>query len=168
MSWPDDKVRLYAAHRATLVDYAMPIVGDRARAEDVVQEAFIRYSPAATADIQNPLGYLCRIVRNLAYDISRKRTAENRILKDDRSWWKEPTGMATPEQTASDREQLREVHEALALLSPQVRQAVNMHRGGAHTYQQIADSLGVSVNTAYRWVQEGVAQIATHLASSDG
>jgi len=161
-------VRLYAAHRATLIEYAMPIVGDRARAEDVVQEAFIRYSPpAAGADIQNPLGYLCRIVRNLAYDLSRRRATETRVLKDDRSWWKEPAGAATPEKTASDREQLREVHEALALLSPQVRQAVNMHRGGAHTYEQIADALGVSVNTAYRWVQEGVAEIATHLASSE-
>lgn len=168
MNWPEDKVRLYAIHRAALIEYAVPIVGDRTRAEDIVQEAFIRYTPAAAGnDIRNPLGYLCRIVRNLAYDLGRRRAAEHRVLKDDRSWWREPTETATPEKTLSDRQQLREVQAALSSLPPQVRQALNMHRGGGHTFQEIADALGVSVNTAFRWVNEGVAHVATHLASSD-
>ena len=31
------KLRLFLAHRTALIDYATPIVGDRAQAEDVVQ-----------------------------------------------------------------------------------------------------------------------------------
>ncbi|MCD6074877.1 MAG: hypothetical protein K0Q70_1760, partial [Rhodospirillales bacterium] len=38
------KLTLFLTHRTALIDYAAPIVGDRSRAEDVVQEAFIRFS----------------------------------------------------------------------------------------------------------------------------
>ena len=57
---------LYLAHRVELVDYATAIVGDRARGEDVVQEAFLRLD-AATAGrtLDEPVGYLRRIIRTL-------------------------------------------------------------------------------------------------------
>src|SRR3546814_20421537 len=76
------KLNLYLRHRAELIDYATPIVGDRALAEDVVQDAWLRFSEAGSHDaktrlIRQPVGYLYRIVRNLALDISRRQTAEN-------------------------------------------------------------------------------------------
>lgn len=44
----DAKLRLYLAHRTALVEYATPIVGDRMRAEDVVQgEEFLLSKPLA-------------------------------------------------------------------------------------------------------------------------
>ena len=169
MSWPDEKVLLYTTHRAALVEYALPIVGDRTRAEDVVQEAFMRFVPqgSAEADVQNPLGYLYRIVRNLAYDLTRRRAVEDRALRDDRSWWKVPSDARTPEQDLSHREQLAAVEAALAELPPPVRRAVTMHRSGDFTLQQIADALDVSLNTAHRWVRQGIARVAMRLAQPD-
>ena len=69
-----DSVRLdlFLAHRSALIDYAQPIVGCRARAEDVVQEAYLRFAAATDRErpaddrILQPVGYLYRIVRNLA------------------------------------------------------------------------------------------------------
>src|SRR3546814_15147734 len=80
------KLNLYLRHRAELIDYATPIVGDRALAEDVVQDAWLRFSEAGSHDaktrlIRQPVGSLYRIVRNLAPDISRRQTSEN--LADD-------------------------------------------------------------------------------------
>ncbi len=169
MSWPDDKVLLYTTHRAALIEYALPIVGDRTRAEDVVQEAFMRFAPQGSveADIQNPLGYLYRIVRNLAYDLTRRRAVEDRVLKDDRSWWKAPSDTLTPEQDLSHRQQLDALEAALAELPPLVRRAVTMHRSGDFTLQQIADTLDVSLNTAHRWVRQGIARVAMNLAQPD-
>src|SRR3546814_2652242 len=62
------KLNLYLRHRAELIDYATPIVGDRALAEDVVQDAWLRFSEAGSHDaktrlIRQPVGYLYRIVR---------------------------------------------------------------------------------------------------------
>jgi RNA polymerase sigma-70 factor (ECF subfamily) len=70
----DARLKLYLTHRAALIDYATPIVGCRARAEDVVQEAYIRFVPARVADarIEQPVAYLYRIVRNVALDWTRR------------------------------------------------------------------------------------------------
>lgn len=73
----DDKLQLYLSHRAALLDYAAPIVGCRARAEDVVQEAWLRFSRQDdSADIRHPASYLYRIVRNLALDQTRRNATE--------------------------------------------------------------------------------------------
>jgi RNA polymerase sigma-70 factor (ECF subfamily) len=164
----DAKLRLYLTHRAALVEYATPIVGDRMRAEDVVQEAFIRFAPAKVSSpdavIGPPLGYLYRIVRNLAYDFTRRRAAEQRHSVEAPSWWMVPATPRTPEQELSHQQDLEQIEAVLAELSPQVRQAVEMHRLGGYTLQEIADQLGVSLNTAHRWVREAVVKVAVRLS----
>jgi RNA polymerase sigma factor (sigma-70 family) len=165
VSAADEKVQLYLAHRAALVEYALPIVGDRTRAEDVVQEAFIRFAPDK-APIGQPLGYLYRIVRNLAYDFTRRRSAERRHDGEPRAWWLVPVTPRTPEQELSHRQDLEQVEAILAGLPPRVRQAVEMHRLDGHTLQEIARELGVSVNTAHRWVREAVVKLAMRLGDS--
>src|SRR3546814_20723340 len=75
------KLNLYLRHRAELIDYATPIVGDRALAEDVVQDAWLRFSDAGSHDaktrlIRQPVGYLYRIVRYLALAISLRPPSE--------------------------------------------------------------------------------------------
>lgn len=164
----DDRLQIYLAHRAALVEYALPIVGDRMRAEDVVQEAFIRFAPAnaspGEAAIGQPLGYLYRIVRNLAYDFTRRRAAEQRHGSEGRAWWSVPQSPRTPEQELSHRQDLEQVEAVLAGLAPRVRRAVEMHRMGGHTLQEIADELDVSVNTAHRWVREAVVALALRLS----
>lgn len=168
----EEKLQIYLTHRAALVEYALPMVGgDRMRAEDVVQEAFIRFSPgrasAADTTVTQPLGYLYRIVRNLAYDFSRRRAAEQRHLQEAPSWWVIPSTPRTPEQELAHSQELERIDAILDQLSPQARKAVEMHRGGGHTLREIADCLGVSLNTAHRLVREGVARVAMHLSSSD-
>ncbi len=65
---------VFLAHRGELVSYAAAIVGDRTRAEDVVQEAYLRFDAAALGrPLDEPLGYLYRIVRNIALDGRRQR-----------------------------------------------------------------------------------------------
>lgn len=169
LSWAADKLHLYSTHRAALVEYALPIVGDRARAEDVVQEAFMRFSPrdALDADVQRPLGYLYRIVRNLAVDFTRRRSTEARVLADDRSWWLSPATIRTPEQDFSHEQHLQEIDRMLADTSPLVQKAVNLHRIHGLTLLQIAEALGVSTSSAHRLVREGLGIIAVHLTSSD-
>lgn len=159
------KLSLYLAHRTALVEYATPIVGDRMRAEDVVQEAYLRFVPGSAdgVRIEQPAAYLYRIVRNLAYDLRRRLSADQR--RDDARlvlMEAEPL-VPSPEEEALHRDELRRVEAALAELSPNVRRAFELRRVGGYTLQQIADELGVSLPTAGRWAQEALMHITRRL-----
>ena len=151
----DSSIRLdlFLAHRSALIDYAHPIVGCRTRAEDVVQEAYLRFAAATdhqrAADdrILQPVGYLYRIVRNLAVDWARHLAQEDRppsaVIEQVAS------AAPSPEQAALDRDQLRIVVAALAELPPRTRLAFELHRLQGETFPAIARRLGISVGLAH-------------------
>jgi RNA polymerase sigma-70 factor (ECF subfamily) len=170
MAQNDRKTQLFLLHRAALVDYATPIVGDRARAEDVVQEAFIRFAPGTTRPeptIEQPVAYLYRIVRNLAYDLTRRRALEQREQAAEPAWWMLPSGGRTPEQESVHRQEVEQVRAVLAALPPDQRRAVELHRFGGFTLAEVADELGVSIATVHRLVRDALVRIAAELASED-
>lgn len=166
MQHDDTRLKLYLTHRAALIDYATPIVGCRARAEDVVQEAYIRFVPARAAEarIEQPVAYLYRIVRNVALDWTRRFAAEARR---DEAGAAGVTATPSPEDTALFRDALRRVKAALSELPDPVRTAFEMHRLSGLTLQQIARQLGVSTATAGRWTHDALFHIARRLESGD-
>ena len=163
------KLELYLAHRSALVEYARPIVGCRSRAEDVVQEAWLRFSAASdkarpeTARIIQPVAYLFRIVRNLAIDLSRKLTTEAPHPSGDLALEDLPADMAGPEQEVMDRDQLQVVVVALAELPERTRRAFDLHRFGDKTFAEIGKILGISQGRAHALVQEAVAHCTAAL-----
>lgn len=161
---------LYLNHRLALIDYAQPIVGCRARAEDVVQEAYLRLAAAddtrAPADpIRQPVGYLYRIVRNLALDWVRHRAIEgDPATPEQRDAM--PAPMPTPEQQVLDRDQVRRLIAALEELPPRTRRAFAMHRLDGQTFPEIARHLGISVGLAHRLVKQALTHCAQRLDKS--
>lgn len=153
-------------HRTALVEYAAPIVGDRARAEDVVQEAYLRFVPSAgdaAPALDQPLAYLYRIVRNLALDLTRRRAMEQRQQTAETLWWMLPPLARTPEQDMLHRRDLARVENVLAGLPARMRQALEMHRLGGHTLGEVAKALNVSVPTAHRLVRDALVAVALHI-----
>jgi RNA polymerase sigma-70 factor (ECF subfamily) len=158
-----EKLDLFLTYRSALVDYVTPMVGDKARAEDVVQEAFIRFVPAgggAGPTVEQPVAYLYRVVRNLALDWVRRRALERRQEEAEPLWWMVPATPRTPEQELAHREALARTMAALEDLPHAARVAFEMHRFGGHTLQEIARRLGVSVPTAHRLVRDALVRIA--------
>ena len=159
---------LFMTHRGALVDYASGIVGDRARAEDVVQEAFLRFVSArdkSEVRVERPPAYLYRIVRNLAIDRIRQRALEQRRQVEEPAWWMLPSTPRTPEQELLHRQDLGCIAEALSELAPEARLAVEMHRFGGYTLSEIAARLDTSVPTAHRLVQDALVRIALRLGT---
>ena len=75
---------LYAAHRRVLIDAAQGVLGCRARAEDVVHDAFLKlWESGERHAIEDPLRYLFRMVRNLAIDRLRRQNLEGRYSADE-------------------------------------------------------------------------------------
>lgn len=179
---PDPWVlEIYLTHRSALVDYAVPIVGCRARAEDVVQDAFLRYSAQqavgmadgtsdGTSDpgqaIAHPVSYLYRIVRNLALD-GLRRSAVSGESADEAALARLPTATATPEQTTLDRDRLRLLAEALTELPERTRIAFDMHRIEGRSLQDVADRLGVSVVRAHQLVKDALRHASLRLDDED-
>jgi RNA polymerase sigma-70 factor (ECF subfamily) len=168
----DPKLQLYLAHRAALIDYAAPIVGCRVRAEDVVQEAWLRFSAAADKErteanqIVQPLAYLYRIVRNLALDLVRKLNAESVHPAGSVLLHEVPAAVPGPEQEAVDRNQVRVLAAALQELPPRTRLAFDLHRFGGKTFAEIGAVLGISQARAHGLVQEAVAYCIARLSRS--
>ena len=182
MTYDQLTLDLYLAHRGALIDYAQPIVGCRSRAEDVVQEAYLRFAQAdqrgadqrgadqgradqdrpALEQIRHPAGYLYRIVRNLALDWARHRALEGDAPAPDQLD-RLPAAMPTPEQTALDRDQLRRLMAALGELPARTRLAFEMHRLEGRTFPEIARHLDVSVGFAHRLVKQALTHCADRL-----
>jgi len=162
----DRNLELYLSHRGALVRYANRLVKDAARAEDLVQEAFLRLSGAtATTIFEEPLAYLHRIVRNMALDLARHLAVESRYevggVEDLAA--SVPDTLPSPEAAAATREQFHQLLRALDELPERTRIAVEMHRLGGYKLREIAAHLNVSISTAHALVAEGVEYCQTRI-----
>lgn len=163
---PERSLSLYLAHRRKLVDYASGILGDAARAEDVVQEAFLKFRTAASGRLlEEPVGYLYRVVRNLSVDGLRRLALEDRHVScgADGAAAEVSEDFPSPEQAVIARQDLQRVVAAMAELPDRTRIALEMHRFGGCTLQEIASHFGVSISMAQVLVRDGVRHCARSL-----
>lgn len=152
---------VFISKRSALVDYATPLVGDRSRAEDVVQEAFLRFAPTVEqgTTVNDPIRYLFRIVRNLAFDFRRRKVLERRQEEGEPEWWMVPAEVRTPEQDLIYSQAVDSIEAALATLAPDARRALELHRFGGFNIAEVADHMGWSKSKTHRILQEAVARV---------
>ncbi|MFT3802322.1 MAG: sigma-70 family RNA polymerase sigma factor [Burkholderiaceae bacterium] len=150
---------LYTSHRKDLVSYAGQFSGDRALAEDIVQEAWLRFDRAtAQRFLDEPLGYLKRIVRNIALDGRRREQVEIRLLlpQNEAAVDTTPDESPSPEAQLLQRERLALVEAAFAELPERTRIAVRLHRVENKKIREIAEHLGLSTSYVHSLIVEGV------------
>lgn len=158
MAPADPSLATYLAHRADLLKYADSIVRDRAGAEDLVQEAWLRFSsPAAqAAPITHPTSYLYSIVRNLARDWLR-RSSSNLVHPSAVEVMEAvPCDAPSAEQVLYYRDELRAFDAVLSELPERTQRALILYRYEKWTLQEIADVLGVSVARVHTLVKQAM------------
>lgn len=160
----------YITNRPVLIDYACRLLGSREAAEDVVQEAYIRFvaSLDTAPPARHPRAYLFRVVRNLALNLRRRDQYERRQLQQEVPDWGLPAALPTPEETVRFCEGVQRVMDVLSQLSEAQRVALQMHRVGGHSMKEIAAHLGVSERTAYRLAQTALAEVGLQLRGGEG
>lgn len=169
MQRPARLLRLFASQRRRLIAEAARMTGDTASAEDVVQEAWIRLSQNATdTRIAEPVGYIRRVVRNLALDEYRQRQRRERMLSSEAADDPETlaSNAAAVDRTLMAKQELALVTAELARMPPRMRRAVELHRLSGAPLREIAAELGVSITTAHTLVVEGVERCRKCLRSS--
>lgn len=155
---------LFVSRRRELVAYARAIIGDQGLAEDIVQDAYIRLDRAEKSrpegeTLEGPVGYLFRVVRNLAIDRRRKlgRESSYMIPGEAADTARIAGDQPSPETTVIARDELRRLNAALAELPERSRIALEMYRLGGYRFTEIAAYLGVSVGTAHSLVVNALA-----------
>lgn len=155
---------MFMRHRSALVDYASPIVGCRARAEDVVQEAYIRFAAADAAnEVASPTSYLYRIVRNLAIDTVRREHRQSPGLITEQQFAELPVDAPSVDRVLDGRRRLAQLEAAVAELPERTRRIFILNRLHGLTYQQIADELDVSISTVQKHLMQALAHAMSKL-----
>lgn len=143
-------------------------VGNRAVAEDLVQDAFLatrRAYPDKGVDELRPL--LFTTLRNLTVNYLKsgdfKRQCASTEIGDvgDRLACHRS---ATPERQVMDSQLLELAEQVIAAMPPRKREALRLHRFEDLTYDEIAAHLSVSRSTVKKDIADAVAQIAERLA----
>ncbi|MBS0967190.1 sigma-70 family RNA polymerase sigma factor [Acetobacter okinawensis] len=166
-----DNLSLFVQNRKRLVDYATTVTGTTTQSEDIVQEAWVRFSTVSQADpnfVREPLRYLFRIVRNIALDGRRAHISRSRYVISDNgseTTHLQPDERAVPEVEILHRQQLAIVRDALAELPERTRIAVELHRLEGLKTREVAARLGISVTRAHTLIAEGVAYCRRRLKS---
>lgn len=161
----DGHLEIYLTHRSRFVDYASAILGNRALGEEVVQEAYIRFKDAKISSHSDlALGYLQRIVRNLAIDWLRKGNVEKVYVTNDKNIAALTDENPSPEEIITQHHDLKTLSAALDELPPRTRAALEMHRFEGLKLKEIAAQLNISVTLAHSLVTEGLLHCRNRLS----
>ena len=154
----------YTQNRSELIAHANRIVKDRAKAEEVIQEALVKFMLAAPelSSEAHAISYLHRTIENLCIDLFR---AENRhpnlIALDDATAEVESTWQVNGDHSLaiSAAEDAAIIRQALSLLSPAERAALVMWEVEGRSTAEIAKELGIKESAVRHTVSRARASL---------
>ena len=154
----------YTEHRSELIAHASRILKDRAKAEEVIQDALIKVMLAAPEleSTDHALGYMHRTIENLCIDIFRiEGRRPNLVVLDDASAELESTWIDNEDHVdviaAADDAAI--VRQALAMLSPAERAALVMWEMEGRSTSEIAAELGIKESAVRHTVSRARASL---------
>ncbi len=162
----------YDRHGGAAFSLAHRIVGNRAAAEDVIQEAFLsiwrssaRYDPARGSVRSWMLG----IVRNRAIDALRRSTGPAPKLDlDDDAVLEVKAAENLTDSEAIRRDTADRVRGALGELPDEQSQVITLAYFGGFTHSEIAKMLGAPLGTIKGRMRLGLEKLRDSLADSLG
>jgi RNA polymerase sigma-70 factor (ECF subfamily) len=142
----DDRARIFEQHRARMCSVAYRMLGSRSDAEDVVQDAYLRWHRASIADIRSVEAWLVTVVTRLSIDRLRQAKAARESYVGP--WLPEPlvNNEAPPADAQSELASSLSVAFLVVLerLAPEERAAFLLHEVFESGYDEISGILGKS------------------------
>ncbi|MCB5424932.1 sigma-70 family RNA polymerase sigma factor [Altererythrobacter sp. CC-YST694] len=132
---PEHAAAAFEQHRPMLLRVAYRMLGSMADAEDMVQEAWLRWARAERDAVEVPAAFLRRVVTRLCLD--QLNSARARREEYSGPWLPEPVLDEEPEDDVTLPLML-----ALERLSPLERAAFLLHDVFGESFESIAGSLG--------------------------
>jgi len=143
MTTATDPVQPFEAHRPALIGLAYRMLGSRAEAEDVVQDAYLRWHAADRGAIAHPRRYLGTVVTRLCLDRMKSARAQREVYVGQ--WLPEPVVDERFDADAAG-ELAHDISVALMLLlerlSPLERASFLLHDVFGLDFAEVARALG--------------------------
>ena len=168
-------------HRNPVVNFLYRMVQDRAVAEELAQEVFLRiYRSRSRYEASARFTtWMFRIATHVALNSLRDRKSERASRRSEEDLWRENPAREVPdlapsvEQRMVSESRLQEVREAIGRLPEKQRAAVLMHKYEEMEYSQIAAVLECSESAvksmlfrAYETLRSRLAHMAAGAAGS--
>ena len=150
---------LYDATSAYVYGLAVRIVHDPAAAEDVTIEVYTQihqqvshYDPGRGT----PSAWILTLTRSRALDHWRRESIRQHREESLKRAVATPSAAPTPEESSTERDRQRVVQHALALLSPEQRQAIEIAYYEGLSHSEIATRLGQPLGTVKTRIRTGM------------
>jgi RNA polymerase sigma-70 factor (ECF subfamily) len=174
VSGEDDKARfdrLVLPHLSDAYSLARWITGNRADAEDVVQDACLRAFRAISSADVNPRAWMLAIVRNTAFTWMRKNRPAALVAVEDPAEIEQAQStaaddVATPETALIAKSEAAQLEAAIAQLPPVYREALVLRDIHGLSYREIAGVTGVPIGTVMSRLARGRHRVLALLARS--
>jgi len=152
---------IYEKYADTLISVALTLVSDIHTAEDCLHDAFVDFATgAAVLRIHSNLrSYLISCVANRARDLLRKNSKSTNPGPGQF----EIAVADEPSSRLIINEDARRVFNALGLLPYEQREVFVLHVQAEMTFQQIAESVGASINTVQSRYRYGMEKLRSLL-----
>jgi RNA polymerase sigma-70 factor (ECF subfamily) len=164
---PEAFAVFYDRHGGAAFSLAYRIVGERAAAEDVTQEAFIsiwrsgaHYDRARGSVRSWTLG----VVRNRAIDLLRSRAGRARLDQDDDTALEHRRADELTEEEAVQRETARHLRGVIEKLPAEQSKVVELAYFGGFSQSEIAELLGVPLGTVKGRIRLALEKLRAELA----
>lgn len=147
---------LYQQTSAKLFGLCLRLLKDRSEAEDALQEIFVKIWLKAdrfAATGHNAMAWLNAIARYHCIDTLRSRTPVNADIEDT---WDIADTALDPEQSTSLRSEGKRIDRCLQELEANKANAVRQAYVEGASYQELADNLGVPINTVRTWLRRSL------------
>lgn len=162
--------RLYDATARRAYGMALRVLQDRARADEVLQEAYLQvWHRSAYFDVGrgSAMAWILMIVHHGA--VSRVRAVQRRRRREDR-FCRHHDDRACREDEAFEavrrRGDIAGVRGALLCLTPTQRAAIELAYFDGLTYSEVAKHLGIPVGTAKTRIRDGLQRMRTRLTTN--
>lgn len=165
---PEAFDRLVGIYTPRLYQIVHRFTSDRGEAEAIVQETWLRVWRALPRSVEDrPLApWLVRIAVNVARDIWRKKKpldfadvgGYEDLLHDERPG---------PEERMSQKEALERLVEGVKRLKPEYRMVIALRYEGGLSYQEIARTLNLPINTVRTHLHRAKSTLRRWLETND-
>ena len=162
----DALAELYDRYARLAYGVALRVLGDPARAEDAVQEAFLKiWNGASTFDARRGSlrTWLLTAVRNRSIDYLRGRAAHERQEQELVPELVEAGARSDPWRQVSLSLERTAVREALTSIPAEQRQAVELAFFGGYTHREIADMTRVPLSTVKGRMRLALEKLSSYL-----
>jgi RNA polymerase sigma-70 factor (ECF subfamily) len=157
---------LYRLASGRLMAVAYRLLGDRAAAEDVVQETFVTVWTRAgqfPALRTSPLAWLTALARNRAIDVRRRRRPETPLQWQDADGNEHQHDAVDESGSVLDLISARQVEhqlgECLGHLEPDPRRAIALAYHEGLTHEELAQRMGRPLGTVKAWIRRSLQRL---------